>query len=186
MKHLVAHPPLSRKMMTEVDSARSRTVRVVRSQDTGPEVTVRRIAHKLGDRFRLHRKDLPGTPDLVFPRFRKVIFVHGCFWYGHDCSRGSRVPQMNRDYWAGKLERNKARDAKALSDLRSMGWQAQTLWKCEIRKPANKRFCHFLSPKMPILRPRVPLPIKLLYRFVGLGRFSRSLRLVRVRVQMTS
>lgn len=109
MKHLVAHPSLSRKMMTEVDPARSRTIRVVRSQDTGPEVTVRRIAHKLGDRFRLHRKDLPGTPDLVFPRFRKVIFVHGCFWHGHDCPRGSREPQMNRDYWAGKLEKNKAR-----------------------------------------------------------------------------
>lgn len=121
--------------MTEVDPARSRTMHAVRSQDTGPEVTVRRIAHKLGYRFRLHRKDLPGTPDLVFPRFRKVIFVHGCFWHGHDCPRGSRVPKTNRDYWAGKLKRNKARDAKALSDLRSMGWLAQTLWECEIRNP---------------------------------------------------
>lgn len=119
--------------MTEVDPARSKTMRAVRSKDTGPEIAVRRLAHKLGFRFRLHRKDLPGTPDLVFPKFRKVIFVHGCFWHGHDCPRGARAPKTNRDYWERKLERNKARDAKALSDLRSMGWQAQTIWECEIR-----------------------------------------------------
>ncbi len=119
--------------MTEVDPARSKTMRAVRSKDTGPEVTVRRLAHELGFRFRLHRKDLPGTPDIVFPRRRKVILVHGCFWHGHNCPRGARSPKTNSEYWHRKVERNKARDEKTEADLRSMGWQVHTFWECEIR-----------------------------------------------------
>lgn len=125
--------------MTEVDPARSKTMRAVRSKDTGPEVAVRRLAHSLGYRFRLHRKDLPGTPDIVFPKHRKVIFVHGCFWHGHDCPRGGRSPKTNAEYWQQKVGRNKARDARALADLQSKGWQVHTIWECEIRHPERLR-----------------------------------------------
>lgn len=99
--------------MKGVDPARSKTMRAVRSKNTGPELEVRRLAHSLGFIFRLHRKDLPGTPDLVFSKYRAVIFVHGCFWHDHNCPRGSRAPKANGDYWRRKLERNKMRDAKA-------------------------------------------------------------------------
>src|SRR5512135_3152476 len=87
----------------ESAALRRRTMQAVKSKDTRPELVVRRLAHRMGYRFRLHRKDLPGTPDLVFPRLHKVVFVHGCFWHGHECARGSRVPVHNRDYWTKKI-----------------------------------------------------------------------------------
>lgn len=97
--------------------SRSENMRRIRSKGTKPELIVRQLAHKLGYRFRLHRTDLPGKPDLVFPRRRKIIMVHGCFWHGHDdpaCVDGQRKPKSNLDYWLPKLARNKARDAAAL------------------------------------------------------------------------
>lgn len=105
----------------------------VRSEDTRPEMKVRSVIHRLGFRYRLHRKDLPGTPDLVFPGRKKVILVHGCFWHGHRCRRGSRVPATNRDYWLGKIERNRARDRTARSELSARGWKSLVLWECQIR-----------------------------------------------------
>ena len=93
MKRSAERPLSSKKTMTEIDPARSNTMRAVRSKDTGPEVVVLRLAHHLGYRFKLHRKDLPSTPDLVFPKYRAVIFVYGCFWHGHNCARGSRAPK---------------------------------------------------------------------------------------------
>jgi DNA mismatch endonuclease (patch repair protein) len=87
----------------------------------------------MGYRFRLHRKDLPGKPDLTFPRLRKVIFVHGCFWHGHDCARGARVPVQNRDYWTRKVARNAERDRIAQSELERLGWKSLVVWECEIR-----------------------------------------------------
>lgn len=90
--------------MTEVDPARSKTMRAVRSKDTGPEVAVRRLAHSLGYRFRLHRKDLPGTPDIVFPKHRKVIFVRGCFWHGHDCPRGGARQRRTQNIGSRKWD----------------------------------------------------------------------------------
>lgn len=112
---------------------RSRVMARVKDRDTKPELKVRRLAHALGYRFRLHRKDLPGTPDLVFPGRGKVIFVHGCFWHGHDCARGSRKPKTRADYWAAKIARNRDRDAKAQAALKAQGWEVLTLWECQLK-----------------------------------------------------
>ncbi|WP_020180625.1 very short patch repair endonuclease [Methylopila sp. M107] len=115
------------------DPARSAVMRAVKSRDTGPEMLVRRVAHALGFRFRLHRTDLPGSPDLVFPRAKTAVFVHGCFWHGHDCPRGARVPKTNVDYWRAKIGRNVARDARVRGELEAAGWRTLTLWECELK-----------------------------------------------------
>lgn len=112
---------------------RSAIMARVRAKDTTPEMRVRSLVHRMGYRFRLHRKDLPGTPDLVFGPRRKAIFVHGCFWHGHDCKRGARLPAANRDYWTAKLARNAARDRASLAALEERGWSVLTVWECEIR-----------------------------------------------------
>jgi DNA mismatch endonuclease (patch repair protein) len=116
----------------ESPEVRRRTMQAVKSKDTAPELTVRRLAHRMGYRFRLHRKDLPGKPDLVFPGLHRVIFVHGCFWHGHDCERGARVPKANRDYWVQKIARNQARDRAARAALTGLGWRVTVLWECEL------------------------------------------------------
>lgn len=133
MKRWAAPARLSKKAMTTPDPLRSRTMRAVRSKDTKPELIVRKLAHKLGYRFRLHRRDLPGSPDLVFPGRRAVIFVHGCFWHGHDCRRGARQPKTNAEYWQSKIARNQARDNLAVEDLSAMGWRCLILWECDLR-----------------------------------------------------
>ncbi len=131
---------VSRKASTPAPSTdvftpeqRSRVMGRVKGKNTKPEMMVRRLAHALGYRFRLHRKDLPGSPDLVFPGRRKVIFVHGCFWHGHDCPRGSRQPKQNADYWRAKIARNVARDRQAVATLEDQGWSVLTLWECELK-----------------------------------------------------
>ena len=111
---------------------RSENMRAIHSRDTQPEIEVRSLVHKLGYRFRLHRKDIPGTPDLVFPARRKVIFVHGCFWHSHACKTGL-IPKSNRDFWLPKLRRNKARDRKNLEVLMKQGWDSLVIWQCELR-----------------------------------------------------
>lgn len=125
--------------MTDVFDAdkRSAVMRAVKSRDTGPELKVRRAAHALGLRFRLKRDDLPGKPDLVFPGRRVALFVHGCFWHGHDCPRGARVPQANRAYWLAKIGRNVARDKASLAALRKLGWKPAVIWECETTDPAR-------------------------------------------------
>lgn len=116
-----------------VTPERSRIMRCVKAANTGPEMIVRRLLHSLGYRFRLHRKDLPGRPDLVFPSRRKAIFVHGCFWHGHACPRGARKPKANRDYWERKIERNIRRDAANNHELECLGWSVLVLWECELK-----------------------------------------------------
>jgi DNA mismatch endonuclease (patch repair protein) len=111
---------------------RSANMRAIRSKDMQPELKVRSLVHKLGYRFRLHRKDLPGKPDLVFGPRRKVIFVHGCFWHSHNC-KTAHVPKSNQAYWGPKLERNKTRDGKNIEALQAEGWQALVVWECEVR-----------------------------------------------------
>jgi DNA mismatch endonuclease, patch repair protein len=132
--------------MKETPEQRSRIMRAVKGGDTAPEMAVRRMAHRMGYRFRLHRKDLPGKPDLVFPKLDKVIFVHGCFWHGHDCARGARVPVQNRGYWISKVACNKARDERAQTALRTLGWDVLVFWECELKRPARaaKRLERFL------------------------------------------
>jgi DNA mismatch endonuclease (patch repair protein) len=115
---------------------RSAVMRAVKSRNTTPEIAVRRAAHALGLRFRLHRTDLPGKPDLVFPAKRAALFVHGCFWHGHSCARGDRMPATNRDYWRAKIGRNMARDKASLSALRKLGWKPAVIWECQTRDKA--------------------------------------------------
>lgn len=103
------------------------------SINTAPELVVRRLLHFLGYRFRLHRKDLPGTPDIVLPRLRKAIFVHGCFWHAHGCRIG-QTPKSRPEFWEPKLARNKTRDQEKSEALRGAGWDVLTLWQCEIKE----------------------------------------------------
>lgn len=112
---------------------RSAVMRAVKSRNTAPELKVRKAAHALGLRFRLKRYDLPGKPDLVFPSKRTALFVHGCFWHGHDCPRGARMPQNNRAYWQAKISRNMARDKATLSALKKLGWTPRVIWECQTR-----------------------------------------------------
>jgi DNA mismatch endonuclease (patch repair protein) len=121
-------------MANQTDPVRSATMRAVKSKDTEPEMRVRRILHSLGYRYRLHRRELPGCPDLVFSRLRKVIFIHGCFWHGHLCARGARVPKTNKDYWTAKIERNRTRDVLAKKQLKADGWTALVVWECELKQ----------------------------------------------------
>jgi DNA mismatch endonuclease, patch repair protein len=132
--------------MTEAAELRSRIMGAVKGRDTAPEMAVRRMAHGMGFRYRLHRSDLPGKPDLVFPRLRKIIFVHGCFWHGHDCKRGAREPKANADYWRAKIHGNMERDKANLAALRVDGWRTAVIWECELRDLARvkKRLEGFL------------------------------------------
>ena len=109
-------------------------MRAVKGRDTGPEMAVRRMLHAKGYRYRLHRKDLPGKPDLTFPSRRKAVFVHGCFWHGHPCPRGDRTPKTNADYWRRKIERNRQRYEAQQAALLDAGWGVLTVWECELRR----------------------------------------------------
>jgi DNA mismatch endonuclease (patch repair protein) len=111
---------------------RSRIMRAVKGRDTAPEMLVRSTVFAMGYRYRLHRSDLPGKPDLAFIKRRKAVFVHGCFWHGHDCNRGARVPKQNSVYWIEKITRNKARDQANLTKLSALGWRCLIIWECEL------------------------------------------------------
>lgn len=113
--------------------ARSRIMAQVRGKDTTPELLLRRALFRLGFRYRLHRSALPGKPDLVFPRYKAVIFVNGCFWHWHGCSR-LRLPVENAAYWQSKLTRNKARDIENYRALRAAGWRVLVVWECALKK----------------------------------------------------
>lgn len=107
----------------------------VKGKNTRPEMIVRSMAHRLGFRFRLHQKDLPGKPDLVFKRLKKIIFVHGCFWHQHKNCKHSHRPSSNKPYWNKKLDGNVERDARNKKELRKLGWKILTVWECEIKRP---------------------------------------------------
>lgn len=122
--------------MDIVDPARrSRMMATIRGKDTKPEMLVRRFLHAHGFRFRLHRTDLPGKPDIVLPRLRTCIFVHGCFWHRHAGCRYAVLPKTRPEFWAAKLEGNVARDRNAVLALRHAGWQVIVVWECELRRP---------------------------------------------------
>ena len=124
--------------MTDVypPAKRSAVMRQVKGKDTTPELKVRKALTALGARYRLHRKDLPGSPDVVLPGRKLALFVHGCFWHGHDCARGARVPKANRDYWIAKVARNRARDMKTREALTTAGWRVETIWECDLKDAA--------------------------------------------------
>lgn len=115
-------------------SKRSEIMKSIRSKDTGCELSVRKMIFAMGYRYRLHREDIPGKPDIVFPGFKKVIFVHGCFWHGHSqCSRGKR-PDSNIFFWEKKIAANKVRDGNVLRKLRNLGWRSLIVWQCQIKQ----------------------------------------------------
>lgn len=107
-----------------------------RGKDTKPEILVRRALHAAGRRFRLHAKDLPGKPDIVLPRDRTVVFVHGCFWHAHEGCAVARVPRSQPDYWRAKFDANRARDRRNAEELERLGWRVVTIWECEARSPS--------------------------------------------------
>lgn len=117
--------------------SRSRNMAAIKSKNTSPELFIRSMVHRLGYRFRLHAKDLPGKPDLVFRSRKKVIFVHGCFWHQHGSvkCRDGRMPKSNRSYWKPKLLKNTERDKRSLKELRALKWKVLTIWECETKNP---------------------------------------------------
>ena len=112
---------------------RSHNMSRIRGKDTKPEIKVRKLLHGMGYRFRLHRKDLPGKPDIVLPRYQTVIFVHGCYWHRHSCRYGKPVPETNRQFWEDKFEANIKRDKRNQSELKSLGWNVVVIWECETK-----------------------------------------------------
>lgn len=123
---------------------RSRIMAAVRSKDTAPERIVRRLVHRMGFRFRLHRRGLPGSPDLVFPGRHRVIFVHGCFWHGHTCG-ACRIPSTNRPFWKKKLTANAVRDRRAVRKLRRDGWKVLVIWECQTASRRLQRLTERLA-----------------------------------------
>ncbi|WP_367268186.1 very short patch repair endonuclease [uncultured Thiohalocapsa sp.] len=121
---------------TRTPAQRRRIMQSVKRKDTGPELTVRRLLHRMGYRFCLHRRDLPGKPDIVLPRWKTVILVHGCFWHGHDCRYG-RPPRSRTEYWVNKIETNRKRDARVAVALTQLGWRVATIWQCETTDTAH-------------------------------------------------
>lgn len=111
-------------------------MRRVRGKDTGPELRVRKALHRAGYRFRLQRRDLPGRPDLYLPRYRVAVFVHGCFWHGHEGCKRARLPDTRHDFWAAKIDRNRERDRDALEALKAAGVTVVTFWQCELKDDA--------------------------------------------------
>lgn len=118
--------------------SRSENMRRIRSKDTAPEMSIRRLLRGMGfTGYRIHRKELPGNPDIAFIGRKKAIFIHGCFWHGHVCKEGSRRPKTNQGYWLPKIERNRQRDADSLAKLADLGWLVLTIWECEIADSAR-------------------------------------------------
>ena len=131
----------------EVSELRSRIMKSVGREGTKPEMVVRRLCHSMGYRFRLHRKDLPGTPDLVFPKLRKVVFVHGCFWHRHPSCPKATTPKTREKFWRDKFEANVLRDARTEEALREIGWKVLVVWECETssRKTLELRLQQFFE-----------------------------------------
>lgn len=122
-----------------VPAARSALMARVRGANTKPELAVRRAAHALGYRFRLHRRDLPGTPDLVFPRLKVAMFVHGCFWHRHEGCQRATMPKTRVEFWSAKFDANVRRDERVAAELRALGWRCETVWECETISPDELR-----------------------------------------------
>ncbi len=112
---------------------RSAVMRAVKSRDTTPELAVRAMLRAIAPGYRLYRTDLPGKPDIVYGRRKLAIFVHGCFWHGHDCPRGARMPKTHADYWSAKIARNRARDERTLAALAALGWRTLVVYECELK-----------------------------------------------------
>ena len=128
-------------MDVHTSETRSLNMSRIRSKDTKPELAVRRLCHSLGYRFRLHRKDLPGKPDLVLPKYKIALFVNGCFWHLHDCKWGSVKPKTNSEFWSRKREQTVERDTESHRLLRTLGWRPRVIWECETKDAKNLHTC---------------------------------------------
>ncbi|TKB46011.1 DNA mismatch endonuclease Vsr [Ferrimonas sediminicola] len=127
--------------MVDTLTARQRSdlMSKVKSKDTSPEIVLRRVLHRLGLRFRLHRKDLPGHPDIVLPRYKAVVMVHGCFWHHHSGCKNATVPDTNTEFWMEKFARNVERDARVENELKELGWRVFVVWECELNTTSTAR-----------------------------------------------
>jgi DNA mismatch endonuclease (patch repair protein) len=123
-------------------------MRAVKGRDTTPELAVRRMLRTICPGYRLHRSDIPGKPDIAYVGRRLAIFVHGCFWHGHDCARGARMPKANAAYWSAKIERNRARDQRVRGELEQAGWRSLVVWECELKdEPKLERKLRYFTRK---------------------------------------
>lgn len=136
-----------RRRVNETPAQRSATMRAVKSRDTSPELAVRALLRNFAPGYRLHRKDITGTPDIAYIGRQRAIFVHGCFWHGHDCARGARAPKANADYWRAKIARNITRDARYQEALAAQGWRTLIVWECELKDDGalEKKLRSFLA-----------------------------------------
>ena len=136
---------------TVTSEVRSKIMSRVRNKDSKAEVTLRKALHARGFRYRVNRRGLPGTPDLVFPRFAAVLFVHGCFWHRHECCPRASMPSTRREFWESKFARTVKRDAEQTAALRATGWQPEVIWECETRdaEMLSKRLCDILERNDP-------------------------------------
>jgi DNA mismatch endonuclease (patch repair protein) len=143
-----------RPIFSDVPEPRRRVMAAIRGKDTGPEIAIRRMLHAMGYRYRLHRRDLPGRPDITFPGRRKVVFVHGCFWHQHLGCKAAKAPRTRQEYWGPKLARNIERDRLNLEALTRSAWVVAIVWECELAHPETiaVRLASFLG------RPRLCVP----------------------------
>ena len=130
---------MSSEVMHKVSEQRSRNMSAIKSKNTKPEIAVRKLLHSMGYRFRLHRKDLPGSPDIVLPKYKTVIFVHGCFWHRHENCKYASTPKTRKEFWNKKFNDNILRDKKNLEILSSLGWKIIIIWECETKNIENLR-----------------------------------------------
>ncbi len=159
-----APPPAPASLDRLTPERRSWNMSRIRGKHTKPEVTVRSLLHRMGVRFRLHRADLPGKPDIVLGPRKLVIFVHGCFWHRHPGCREATTPTANRDFWQAKLDGNVTRDLRHRTALRRLGWKVAVIWECEIRHPEKlaRRLARLVSvPTAPSRAPSPPVPLDL-------------------------
>lgn len=155
---------------------RSQVMARVRSKDTAPEMVVRRLLHRMGFRFRLHCPSLPGKPDIVLPRHRKVIFVHGCFWHGHQGCKHSKAPASNVGFWSRKLSKNRERDMQTKQALESMGWQVLIVWECQTKDEHSleESLRAFLDPVDADVQAPVPVACRSAAANVEAGEGARG------------
>ena len=124
---------MSSEVIHKVTEQRSRNMSAIKSKNTKPEIAVRKLLHSMGYRFRLHRKDLPGSPDIVLPKYKTVIFVHGCFWHRHENCKYASTPKTRKEFWESKFKANVKRDKEIQEKIKNIGWQSVVIWECELK-----------------------------------------------------
>ena len=130
---------MSSEVIHKVSEQRSRNMSAIKSKNTKPEIAVRKLLHSMGYRFRLHRKDLPGSPDIVLPKYKTVIFVHGCFWHRHENCKYASTPKTRKEFWNKKFKENIKRDSEIQDKIKNLNWRSVVIWECETKNIENLR-----------------------------------------------